>query len=115
MASSSALWKALINKGIMIGIIFFIRLTIFLLSKSAPRAICAFIIFSVSSIKVGIKRRAIVIIIAISCAGIGILIILNIDNNLSIPSVSAIGEVVNVNQEVDIINKNNLVAINKPR
>ena len=38
-------------------------------SKSAPLAICAFMILSVSSIRIGIKRSAIDIIIEISCTG----------------------------------------------
>ena len=39
------------------------------LSKSAPRAIWAFMILSVSSSRVGMKRRAMVIIMASSWAG----------------------------------------------
>ena len=46
--------------------IFLIR---FLLSKSAPLAICAFMILSVSSIRIGIKRSAIDIIMEISWTG----------------------------------------------
>jgi len=44
----------------------FAFLTIFPVSKSAPLAICAFLILSVSSTRIGIKRRAMLIIIAIS-------------------------------------------------
>ena len=52
--------------GVPMDFAFWIR---FPFSKSAPRAICAFIILSVSSRRIGIKRRAIDIIIAISCTG----------------------------------------------
>ena len=38
-------------------------------SNEAPRAICAFIILSVSSLRIGMKRSAIDIIMAISCTG----------------------------------------------
>ena len=55
--------------GTRIGIIAFALCRIFPDSKSAPLAICAFMILSVSSKRIGIKRRAIDIIIAISCTG----------------------------------------------
>ena len=61
-------------------------------SISAPRAFCAFIILSVSSIRVGIKRSAMVIIIAISCTGT--LIFFSGPISTSMASVSSIGEVV---------------------
>jgi small subunit ribosomal protein S13 len=98
--------------GVKRGKKFLIRFNKFPLSNSAPLAIWALIIFSVSSIKVGIKRRAIVIIMAISCAGT--LIIFKKDNIFSIPSVRAIGEVVRVSHDVDKIRKNSLTAINNP-
>mgnify|MGYP002981931322 CR=1 FL=1 len=43
------------------------RLKMFPLSKSAPLAICAFMILSVSSNKMGMKRSAMDIIMATSC------------------------------------------------
>ena len=61
-------------------------------SKAAPRAFWALIILSVSSMSVGMKRSAMVIIMASSCAGKPILC-----SGLaarSMPSVSSMGEVV---------------------
>ena len=81
-----------------------------LLSKSAPLDIWAFIILSVSSNNVGIKRNAIVIIIANSCTGNPTL--LNGDKSLSIPSVNCIGDVVSVNKDVPTTKYINLIAIN---
>ena len=80
----------------------------FPVSKSAPLAFWAFIILSVSSVNVGINLKAIVIIIANSCAisfPIGL-------SSLSIPSVNSIGDVVRVNNEVPVIKNTNLKAIN---
>ena len=71
------------------GIIFFARFIRLPDSKSAPRAICAFIILSASSISVGMKRSAMVIIMASSCAGKWI-------SAFSRPSVSWFGVVVSV-------------------
>ena len=76
------------------GIMFLARFIRLPDSKSAPRAICAFIILSASSISVGMKRSAIVIIMASSCAGKWIL--LSGISSRSSPSVSAIGVVVSV-------------------
>ena len=61
-------------------------------SKSEPRAFCADIILSVSSMSVGMKRSAMVIIIAKSCTGTcrcrsG-------ESSRSMPSVKSSGEVV---------------------
>ena len=80
--------------------------------KSAPLAICAFIILSVSSSKVGIKRRAMVIIIANSWAGSPIF--LKGLSSLSIPSVKAMGEVVKVNNDETTIKKTSLIVIKSP-
>ena len=60
---------AAINKGTKTGINFFPRSKIFPLSKSTPLDICAFMILSNSSVKIGINRRAMDIIMAISCTG----------------------------------------------
>ena len=62
----SARRRAEINSGIRIGTSALILSVKEPESSIAPRDFCAFIILSVSSIRVGIKRRAIVIIIAIS-------------------------------------------------
>ena len=62
VASSSALRKALINKGTKMGINAFTRSISLPVSKSAPRAFCADMILSVSSMRVGINRRAMHII-----------------------------------------------------
>ena len=62
------------------------------LSKSAPLAFWADMILSVSSMRVGINRRAMVIIMASSCTGS--LIFLRGDSSRSMPSVRAMGEVV---------------------
>ena len=70
------------------------RLKMLPLSKSAPLAICAFMILSVSSNKMGIKRSAMDIIMATSCTGT-----LNIFKGpiiFSIPSVRLFGVVVSV-------------------
>ncbi|MPN05181.1 hypothetical protein SDC9_152431 [bioreactor metagenome] len=88
------------NNGTSIGSMFFALRIILPEAKSAPLAVCAFIILSVSSSKVGIKRKAIVIIIASSCAGTPIF--LNGFRIASIPSVKTIGDVVKVSIE-DII------------
>ena len=77
------------------------RLKIFPLSKSAPRAICAFMILSVSSNKIGMKRRAMDIIMATSCTGT-----LNTFKGpiiFSIPSVRLFGVVVSVITEDPMI------------
>ena len=57
------------NSGIRMGISARMRSVNLPLSSLAPRAFWAFMIFSVSSISVGIKRSAMVIIIASSCTG----------------------------------------------
>ena len=73
------------------------------LSKSAPRAICAFMILSASSIRVGMKRRAMVIIMASSCAGKCSL--LRGLSSVSMPSHREMGEVVSVSTEVPATRK----------
>ncbi len=83
------------------------------LSKSAPRANCALVIFSLSSISVGIKRRAIVIIMAISWDGTPILVSGRI--KYSNPSARAMGEVVRVSIDVQITRKIIRSAIKVPR
>ena len=82
---------------------------IFLLSKSAPLDIWAFIILSVSSSKVGINLKAIVIIIASSWAGKPNF--LSGAQAFSIPSVKDIGDVVRVNIDVPATNRISLKAI----
>ena len=62
VASSSARRKALINRGTSTGIRAFARSMMLPLSKSAPRAFWADMILSVSSIRVGMNRRAMHII-----------------------------------------------------
>ena len=79
------------------------------MSNVAPLAFCAFIIFCVSSIRVGINLNAIDIITAISCTGIltyfsGVI-------RLSSPSVSSVGVVVRVRNVVPITKKVSLKAI----
>ena len=91
-ASSSARRKDEINSGTSIGTSAFMREPKEPVSMSAPRDFCADIILSVSSMSVGIKRSAMVIIIASSCTGS-----LNTDSGASrrsMPSVSSMGEVV---------------------
>ncbi len=67
-------------------------------SKSIPLAVWAFMIFSNSSVKIGINLSAIDIIIAISCTGTPILF--KNPSDLSSPSVSSFGVVVNVSKDV---------------
>ncbi len=64
-------------------------------SKEAPRADCAFIMRSASSIRVGINRSAMVIIMATSWAG-KCSFLQTGESSLSMPSVSAMGAVVRV-------------------
>ena len=80
------------NSGTRIGTSAFARAIRLPDSKSAPRAFCADMILSVSSISVGMKRSAMHIIIASSCTGS--LIFFSGLSRLSSPSVSEIGEVV---------------------
>ncbi len=69
-------------------------------------------ILSASSMRVGIKRRAMVIIMANSCAGKPIL--LNGFKTNSMASVRAMGEVVKVNTEVDRTRSTRRAAKRKP-
>ena len=85
-ARSLARRNAEINSGTRRGTIFFAFWIRFPFSKSAPLAICAFMILSVSSRRIGIKRRAMDIIMAISCTGTRILF--SGRSSLSRPSVS---------------------------
>ena len=80
------------NSGTRIGIIALARCTRLPDSKSAPRAFCAEMIFSVSSIRVGMKRSAIDIIMESSCTGA--CSFLSGESRRSRPSVSWMGEVV---------------------
>ena len=57
------------NSGMSTGTSALTRSVILPVSSCAPRAFCAFMILSVSSIRVGIKRRAMLIIMASSCTG----------------------------------------------
>ena len=88
----------------------FILLNILPDSKSAPLASCAFIILSVSSTRIGIKRSAIDIIIATSCTGTFTLF--NGLRSFSIASVSWLGVVASVIIEDPIIRNTSLNAIN---
>ena len=90
------------------GIIAFTLLNKPPVSKSAPRAFCAFIIRPVSSVKIGIKRSAMDIINASSCTGKRIYF--KGFNKLSIPSVSDTGVVVNVSTDEARTSKNNRTA-----
>ena len=85
-----------------------IRTMIFPVSKSAPLAICAFMILSVSSIKIGINLSAIDIIMAISCTGS---IKLKGFIKRSSALVSWFGVVVSVIREVPTIRKLRRIAI----
>ena len=67
-------------------------------SRSAPRAFCAFIIRSISSISTGIKRKASVIIMARVCTGT--FITFSGESRRSKPSVSMVGVVVYVSSEL---------------
>ena len=69
IARSVARRNAEINSGTRSGTIAFAFWIRFPLSKSAPLAICAFMILSVSSTRIGINRRAMDIIIEISWTG----------------------------------------------
>ena len=91
-ASSSARRKAEMNRGTSRGIMALARCIRLPLSKSAPLARWADMILSVSSIRVGIKRRAMDIIMASSCTGT--LIFFSGPSRDSSPSVSRMGEVV---------------------
>ena len=57
------------NSGMSTGTSALTRSVILPVSSWAPRAFWAFIILSVSSMRVGMKRRAMLIIIASSCTG----------------------------------------------
>ena len=92
MARSSARRKAETNSGTSSGSSALARWKRLPVSKSAPRAFWADMILSVSSMSVGIKRRAMLIIMDISCTGT--LIFFRGLNSRSIPSVRAMGEVV---------------------
>ena len=102
--------KAEINNGTSTGIIAFARLTRFPFSKSAPLAICAFIILSVSSIRIGINLKAIVIIIAKSWTGT--FITFKNPRLFSSPSVRLFGVVVSVISDEPIIRYISLITIN---
>ena len=78
-------------------------------SKDAPRAFCAIIILSISSIKEGINLKAILIIIATSWTGN--FIHLRGVSRLSSPSVRFMGVVVSVIKEVESTRNNSLIAI----
>ena len=94
MARSVARRNADTNSGTRSGTIAFAFCMMFPLSKSAPRAIWAFMILSVSSMRMGIKRRAMDIIMAISWTGT--LNFFRKPRPFSMPSVRAFGVVVRV-------------------
>ena len=81
--------------------------------KSAPRDCCAFMILSVSSMSVGTKRRAIVIIIASSCAGTPM--DLSDERIASSASVSFSGLVVNVRSDDSSSSSARRRQMKKPR
>ena len=91
-ASSSARRKAEMNSGTSSGTSAFARSVSLPVSKLAPLAFCADMILSASSISVGMKRSAMLIIIASSCTGRRSFF--SGDSSSSMPSVSAIGLVV---------------------
>src|SRR5699024_1182946 len=93
-AISSALLNAEMNKGMKIGMSALTLDFSLPVIKVEPLALCAFMIFSVSSISVGMNLRLIEIIIASSC--IGTLISLIGAPRFSMASVSSIGLVVRV-------------------
>ncbi len=97
IARSFARRKALMKSGTRIGTIAFARWRRLPLSKSAPRACCAFMILSVSSMRIGMKRSAIDIIIEISCTGTPTFF--RAPSPFSRPSVSWFGVVVSVMSE----------------
>ena len=100
----------LIKRGIKRGIMLFIFCIKLPVSKLVPLAACAFIILSVSSIKVGINLRAIVIIIAISCTGNFTYVSgFSRDSNAL---VSASGDVVSVSNAVNKISRTSLITTN---
>ena len=82
------------NSGTKSGTMAFAFWIRFPVSKSAPLAIWAFMILSVSSTRIGIKRRAMDIIIEISWTGAPTLF--RKPRPFSMPSVSALGVVVKV-------------------
>ena len=92
VANSSARRKALMNRGTRIGTRALARWKILPDSKSAPRAFWADMILSVSSMRVGIKRRAMDIIMASSWTGRRSFF--SGDSRLSSPSVREMGLVV---------------------
>ena len=89
------------NSGTRSGTSAFARRIRLPLSKSAPLAICAFMILSVSSSSMGINRSAIDIIIATSCTGT--LNSFRGRSPFSSPSVRLFGVVVRVIMEEPII------------
>ena len=98
MARSPARRNALTNSGTSSGIMALARAIRLPDSKSAPRAICAFMILSASSSRVGMNRRAMVIIMASSWAGKWKR--LKGESSSSMPSARATGEVVSVKRDV---------------
>ena len=80
--------------------------------KAATSTVCAFIILPVAASSRGINRKAIVIIIASSCAGTPKR--LNGRSRASNPSVKTICEVVNVSIE-EISNSLDLITVNGAR
>ena len=94
VASSSARRKAATNSGTSTGTRLRTRETTEPVEKLAPRACCARMMRSASSARVGMKRRAIVIMSASSWAGTPMG--LSGRSIISSPSVSRIGDVVSV-------------------
>ena len=85
-------FRSLMNSGTRIGTRAFARWNRFPVSKSAPRAFWAEMILSVSSMSVGMKRRAMLIMRASSCTGKWMAF--SGESRDSRPSVSAMGDVV---------------------
>ena len=98
------------NSGTRRGTMFLALFIMFPFSKSAPLAIWAFIILSVSSIKIGMNLNAMDIIMATACTGTPIL--LNGDSEVSSPSVNWFGVVVSVMRDVPIIKYISRIDIN---
>ena len=78
-------------------------------SKLAPLAFCAEMIFCVSSKRVGMKRSAMLMIIAISCTGT--LMSASGFIRLSVPSAISTGVVVRVSNDAPLMSKTSLKVI----
>ncbi len=101
VASSSALREELVISGINNDVIAFVLWTRVPVLKFAPLAICASLILSISSRRVGTNLNAMDIMIATSCEGMPKT--LSGLRSLSIPLTSSVGSVVIV--RIDALNR----------